>query len=133
MFKKISLIAFAAVLFVSCDITEKNSSSCPVIIGIATTAVTGPTETTVDVPITLEVSYKTKKNCGSFSSFFKNPSSDPLVDIITVNCSYDACACDQVESIEKENYTFKKSTAGVYVVKFKKTNETFIEHTVTVQ
>ena len=133
MFKKISLIALAAVLFVSCDISEKSSNSCPVIIGVSTTAVTGPIETTVDVPITLEVSYKTMKNCGGFSSFFKNPSTDPLVDIITTNTIYDACACDKVESIEKQNYTFKKSTAGIYVVKFKNTNETFIEHTVTVQ
>lgn len=133
MFKKISFIAVAAVLFVSCDISEKRSDSCPSIIGVATTAVTGPTETTVDVPVTLEVSYKAKKNCGGFSSFFKNPSSNPLVDIITVNTMYDACACDEVESVEKQNYTFKKSTAGIYIVKFKNTNETFIEHTITVQ
>lgn len=133
MFKKISLIAFVAVLFASCDISERNSSSCPIIIGVSTTEVTGPEETTVGVPITLEVSYKTKKNCGSFSSFFENPSTDPLVDIITTNTYYDQCNCDEIESVDKQNYTFKKSEAGVYTVKFRKTNETYVEHIVTVQ
>ena len=79
------------------------------------------------------MSYKTKKNCGPFSSFFKNASVDPKVDIITTNVYFDQCNCDQVESVEKENYTFKKSEPGVYVVKFKETNESFIEHEITVQ
>ena len=133
MFKKISLIAFVAVLFASCDISDTNSSSCPIIIGVATTEVTGPVETAVNAPIILEVSYKTKKNCGSFSSFFKNESVDPMVDIITTNTYYDQCNCDEVESVQTENYTFKKSEPGTYVVKFKKTNESFVEYAVTVQ
>lgn len=133
MFKKISLVALIAVVFASCDITERNTNSCPVIIGVSTTAVTGPIDAGIDQTINLEVSYKGKVNCGGFSSFFKNPSVDPLVDIITVNTTYDACACDEVETVEKQNYAFKKSTAGVYIVKFKKTNSEFIEHTVTVQ
>jgi hypothetical protein len=133
MLKKITLLVLSLGLFTACEISERNSNSCPVIIGVPTTAVTGPTETTVNTTITLEVSYKTKKNCGGFSSFYKNPSSNPLVEIITVNTYYDACACDQVESIDKRDFSFKKSTPGVYVVKFKKTNEEFIEHTVTVE
>lgn len=133
MFKKISLVALMAVVFANCDIKETNSSSCPVIIGVSTTAVTGPVEAAVNETVNLEVSYKTKASCGSFSSFYKNPSVEPLIDIITVNTVYDACACDEVESIKTQNYAFKKSAAGVYIVKFKKTNEDFIEHTITVQ
>ena len=133
MFKKISLIAFVTLLLASCDISREESSSCPVVIGVRATSVTGPSETAVDVPIILEVSYKTKKNCGDFASFYSSASSGPLSDIITVNVNYDACSCDEVESTEKENYTFKKSLPGIYQVKFKETNETFIVHTVTVQ
>ena len=133
MIKKISIIAFLAILSLSCDINEKRANSCPVIIGVSTTKVSGPIATAIDEAIVLEVSYKTKKNCGGFSSFFKNPSTDPLVDIITTNTFYDACSCDEVVSVQKEPYTFKKSTPGIYIVKFKNTNETFIEHTVTVQ
>ncbi len=133
MFKKISYTLLIATLFLSCEL-EEDSSSCPTIIGVPATLVTGPTETTVNVPITLEVSYKAKGDCGDFSSFFKNPSSDPLVDIITVNTTFDACSCKQEEATTlKENYTFKKALPGVYTVKFKNTNETTIDYTVTVQ
>ena len=133
MFKKISLIAFTAVLFASCDIGSTGSSSCPAVVGVPALAVTGPTEAVVDVPILLEVSYKTKKNCGDFYSFYKNEDLQPMVDIVTVNTTYDACSCDEVESTQKSNYTFKKSIPGTYLIKFKKTNETFVEHTVTVE
>ena len=133
MFKKISYTLLIATLFLSCEL-EEDSSSCPTIIGVPATLVTGPTETTVNEPITLEVSYKAKGDCGDFSSFFKNPSSDPLVDIITVNTTFDACSCKQEEATTlKENYTFKKALPGVYTVKFKNTNETTIDYTVTVQ
>ena len=133
MFKKILYTLLIATLFLSCEL-EEDSSSCPTIIGVPATLVTGPTETTVNVPITLEVSYKAKGDCGDFSSFFKNPSSDPLVDIITVNTTFDACSCKQEEATTlKENYTFKKALPGVYTVKFKNTNETTIDYTVTVQ
>lgn len=133
MLKKISTLAILALIMISCDISESSTVNCPEIIGVGTTAVTGPSETTVNTEIDLEVSYKARKNCGGFSSFYKNTSSDPLVDIITVNNTYNPCSCDQVESIQTANYTFKKSTAGIYIVKFKKTNEIFVEHTVIVQ
>ncbi len=134
MFKKISYTLLIATLFLSCEVDEKFSSNCPSTIGVPTTLVTGPTETTVDVPITLEVSYKAKGDCGDFTSFFKNPSTDPFVDIITVNTTFDACSCKQeVATTLKENYTFKKALPGVYTIKFKDTNQTTIDHTVTVQ
>jgi uncharacterized protein YkuJ len=133
MLKKMFPIAFAALLFISCEPTQTYENTCPLIIGVSTTSVTGPIETLVDVPILLEVSYKAKKNCGGFSSFFKNVSTDTLVDIITTNTSYDACNCDEVETTETKNYSFEKAASGVYTVKFKKTNETFVEHIITVQ
>jgi hypothetical protein len=133
MIKKISLIAFLSVFFISCDIGSTTTTNCPAIIGVAATAVVGPTEAAIDESILLEVSYKTKKNCGAFSAFFDNSFPSPLIDVVTVNVFYDACACDEIETVEKSNYTFKKSAAGVYVVRFKKTNDTFVEHTVTVE
>ncbi len=133
MFKKISFIICASLLFSSCEVENKVSNNCPIIIGVSATSVTGPTETTVDVPINLEVSYVTKPNCGSFTSFFKNQSTDAFIDIITVNSNYDACSCDQLESVLKQDYIFRKTLPGVYTVKFRETNDTFIEHIVTVQ
>lgn len=133
MFKKISLGLILVLLFNSCDLGGDGSNNCPLTIGVATSAVTGPIETPADVAINLEVSYKTKKTCGLFVSFFKELNPSPLIEIITVNTSYDACSCDEVVSTEKQIYIFKKSVPGIYILKFRDTNTTFIEHTVTVQ
>jgi hypothetical protein len=132
MFKKISLVALVAILVSSCELSE-NVINCPTTVGVVTTAISGPTEAAIDVPVDLEISFETKKNCGGFQLFYINPSDNVLVDIITVNTIYDECNCDEVLSVEKVNYAFKKSTAGVYVVKFRASNTTFIEHTITVQ
>jgi hypothetical protein len=133
MIKKISLILFLSVFFICCDVASITTTNCPAIIGVSATAVVGPTEADIDESILLEVSYKTKKNCGVFNAFFDNSFPSTLIDVVTVNVLYDACACDEMETVEKTNYTFNKSEAGVYVVRFKKTNDTFVEHTVTVE
>ncbi|WP_396177017.1 hypothetical protein [Flavobacterium sp.] len=133
MFKKISIVALATVLFASCDPSSNTTSNCPVIIGVPTTLVTGPTTTAVNVPINLEVSYKAKANCGDFTTFFKEFTSDPLIELITVNNSYDSCSCDEVETVQKRIYIFQKTVPGVYILKFKDSNTTTIDHTVTVQ
>lgn len=133
MIKKMLWCAFIAISVASCGLNDGGGNNCPSIIGVSTTAVTGPVETQVNVPVVLEVSYTSKANCGGFVSFFQPPSVTPLVDIITVNAEYDSCSCDEVESTQKVNYTFKKSLAGTYLLKFKKTNDTFVEHSVVVQ
>jgi hypothetical protein len=133
MFKKISLGVFLALFISSCDPAGSGGNNCPQTIGVSTSAVTGPIEAAVDVAINLEVSYITKKNCGAFVSFFKDLSPSPLTEIITVNASYDVCSCDEVVSTEKQIYVFKKSIPGIYILKFRETNTTFIEHTITVQ
>lgn len=133
MYKRFGAAVVVAFLFLGCSLSEGNGGNCAVVIGVPTTAVTGPTETQVDTQIVLEVSYTAKANCGGFVSFFQPPGETPFVDVITVNTEYDACSCDQVESVQKVNYPFKRSTAGTYLLKFKKSNDTYVEHTVVVE
>ncbi|MDD3003504.1 hypothetical protein [Flavobacterium sp.] len=135
MFKKITLLGLSLVLFTACEIGHEASSTCPVVIGAPTAFVVGPNTTQVNVPVTLEVSYKTKKKCGEFVSFHTATNAGPLSNIITVNTTYDQCKCNEEdpETVEKENYTFKKSMPGLYVLKFKQTNETYVVHNVTVE
>lgn len=135
MLKKITLLVLSLGLFTACEIGHEASSTCPVVIGAPTSFVVGPNVTQVNVPITLEVSYKTKTKCGEFVSFHTATSSGPLSNIITVNTTYDACKCneDEIETVEKQNYTFKKSTPGLYVLKFKQTNDLYVVHNITVE
>ena len=131
MFKKSLLLCFVALSAASCDISNDQPSNCPAVIGVSTVAVSGPTTATVDQTINLNVSYKTKKNCGDFHSFYKEVNG--LEKTITVNTIYDACDCDEVVTTEIAPYAFKEAAAGVYVLKFKETNTTFITHTITVE
>jgi hypothetical protein len=133
MFKKIIFLFLSVLAVASCDVASTRDITCPELIAVETTAISGSTSTAVNVSIDLEISYKAKKNCGGFELFFVNPSQDLLVDILTINTSYDGCKCDEIETVEKVNYPFTKSLPGVYLVKFRKTNTTYIEHTVTVQ
>jgi len=131
MLKKSIFLCFLALSIAGCDISSDEMNNCPTIIGVSTVAVAGPTTAAVDETINLNVSYKTKKNCGGFQTFFKEVIG--LEKIVTVNVIYDYCDCDEVVTTEVQPYAFKESTAGVYVLKFKETNTTFITHTVTVE
>lgn len=131
MLKKTITLAFLALSIASCDLSSDSPGTCATIIGVATEAVEGPTTAAINETITLNVSYQTTSNCGGFQSFYKQGTG--LEKIITVNTVYDACNCDEEVSIEVEPYAFKESVAGVYVLKFKESNSTFVTHTVTVE
>ncbi|MDI1255239.1 MAG: hypothetical protein PSV16_03980 [Flavobacterium sp.] len=128
--KSILFLLLTAVAFSSCDISGSNSSTCSQIIGIGTTAVTGPTVAAVNETIVLNVSY-IRSSCATFSNFYEVNDVDGK--LITVNVQVDPCACTSEETItESKNYNFKRTTAGTYVLKFKVTNTTFVTHTIVV-
>ena len=128
--KSILFILLAAVTFSSCDISGNDAHSCPQIIGIGTTAVTGPATAAVNETIVLNVAYQ-RSSCATFSDFYEVNEID--AKIITVNVQVDPCACTSEETVnESKNYNFKRATAGTYVLKFKKTNTTFVTYTIVV-
>ena len=120
-----------AVLFASCDPGYSNESNCPVIVSVPTAAVTGPSAAAVNEEISFNVSYRSRANCSDFSTFHKQI----LVNqrIITPTVVYDACACtDSTVTTRTEVFKFKEAAAGVYELKFRKENDDYINHTVTV-
>lgn len=129
-----AVLSFVLGTLASCDIGDSvNTSSCPTVIGISATAVTGPTEAQVNEEISLPVSFKIASACGDFNRFYVDPNGLPSERTITVNATYDACDCDNVYTTETEPYKFKAATAGTYTLKFKTTNTTFVTHVVTVE
>ena len=128
--KSILFVLFSAVAFSSCDVGATDSSTCPQVIGLGTTAVTGATTAAVNETIALNVTY-TKSSCATFSSFYEINEGENK--IITVNVQVDSCACTSEETVnETKIYNFKRTAAGTYVLKFRVTNSTFITHTIVV-
>lgn len=132
---KTMLIALAFISFSSCDLGGDDNFStqnCTYLAGIATTAVTGPITANVNEEISLTVSFTLANNCGKFHLF--NEAIGANRDkIITVNAIFEGCNCDNVPVAKTETYKFKAVSEGVYNLKFKKANDEFLMHTITVE
>lgn len=132
LIKKVAVTLLVTIFLASCDASNySNTSNCPITVGAPTVSVTGPSAAAINEEVTLNVSYKTKKNCGDFINFSKQSLANQR--IITVNVVYDACACsDATETNEVEPFKFKESEAGLYVLKFKTENDLYVVHNITV-
>lgn len=96
----------------------------------ATTGVSGPNETTVNVPITLNVSFAVGNSCGEFNRFAETIAF-PKDIIATVD--YNGCSCTPVSTPISRPYTFTAPAAGTYVLNFVTANsEAPIVKTITV-
>ena len=69
--KSFILFSIFTVFMLSSCLSEDANNSCYEISGTPSTSVDGPTETTVGVPITLDVTYTVRSNCDSFYLFFE--------------------------------------------------------------
>ena len=128
-----TVMLLALIVFVSCELSNDDSRNCSAIIGVPTTAVTGPIAASVNEEINLSVSYKIATACGDFYAFNVVPTTTINEKIITVYNTYDACNCDNVYTTESEPFKFKAAAEGVYTLKFRTTDTTFVTHVVTVE
>ena len=120
---------FAAVLMSSC-MSENDENACYSITATPTTAVTGPTETTVGVPITLNVTYTVFNNCDSFYLFFEEITQS--AKYYAVNVRYDGCNCPSQNYSRTQPFEFVSQEVGSFALRFKTTNTTYVEHVVEV-
>jgi hypothetical protein len=127
---KITFLFFSLLMLSGCDVGSDEQKCHSDSIGVGVTAVTGPETAAVDETITLNVAFKVLNDCGSFQVFNKAATEDAT--IITVNVQYDGCSCGATDLDRTAPYTFKASVPGVYVLKFRITNSTYITHTITV-
>jgi hypothetical protein len=94
-----------------------------------TTAVNGPNETTVNVPITLNISFSLGNTCGEFIRFSETVS---FPKSVVATAEYTGCDCAIDTSINTEPYVFTAPTAGTYELRFLTSGETPIVKTITV-
>jgi hypothetical protein len=114
---KLNLIALIAgvMLLSGCSISE-DDNYCYDRYFMATTAVTGPNETTVNVPITLNVTFVVGNSCGEFFEFAESTTTFPKE--IAAAVDYEGCQCDTTATTDTQPYVFTAPAAGTYVLKF---------------
>lgn len=107
------LFVLFMVLSLSSCLKNDSDSTCYEISGTPTTAVQGPTATTVGVPINLDVTYTVLNTCDSFLLFFEEI--DQSVKYLTVNVRYDGCNCEEEVTDRIKQYEFISFIRSRYI------------------
>lgn len=127
---KYFLPSLLLIFLLSSCISDDRVNNCYEISGTPTTSVDGPTETTLGVPITLQVTYTVMNNCDSFYLFFEEEMFG--AKYYTVNVRYDGCNCEQQNFSRTTPFEFVPQAVGTFALRFKTTNSTFVEHIIEV-
>ena len=117
--KFIALLILAAGIGAACSVDDKDNY-CFSSAYVPISAVTGPTTTKINVPITFNVSYLPGGTCGKLNHIVESkPTTDePLKRNITVLVDYVGCQCPATDKALTDPYTFTASAAGTYELKF---------------
>ena len=133
LIKNVLGILFVLGTFTSCSLSDDSQQNCTEVLSVSTTSVSGATVGQVNEEITLTVSYRVAETCGEFYGFSKQDVSETEKNI-AVLFTYDLCNCNQTENtIVTAPYKFKATQAGTYKLKFAKTDEVFVTHTIVVE
>lgn len=114
------------IFFVSCS---EGENECSYEANSPTLLVEGENSTTLNQPVVLTITYEVISECGNFKSFTEQEIGN--TSEIIVKARYVGCDCPQLLTNKTTTYTFNKSQAGVYLLKFRTFNN-FIEHTIEV-
>lgn len=126
--KAIALALFVTAGFVSCN----NDDDTPSITTKKTlvSLVTGPTAGTVNQELTLNVTFTVDNSCGAFNKFIETTTDKTTV--IEVEAKYEGSNCGTTAATKTTTYKFKATTAGTYILKFKKSATEFVTQTIVI-
>ncbi|MHA3788874.1 hypothetical protein ACX0HA_11730 [Flavobacterium hauense] len=129
-FKFIALLVLLAGIGIACS-SNNDDPYCFVRQATPATEVTGPTTTTIDLPVVLDVTYLPYGTCGKFNAFSET---DIFPKDITIVVDYEGCECPENKDTKVEPYTFKSNKAGTYELRFRtgNTSNPYISKTITV-
>jgi hypothetical protein len=95
-------------------------------------SVEGPVTGRVNEVVPLSVSFGVSSGCGQFNQFVVE-SLAGTTHTVQVRARYAGCICTQVAPILQATYPFQANQPGVYTVRFRKADNSFVTHTVTIQ
>ena len=126
--KMVAFVLFMAAGFIACD----KDDDVPSIITKKSlvTNVTGATTGNVNQEIALEVTFGVDNKCGAFNKLLKETTDKTTT--IEVEAKYVGSNCGTTASTKKITYKFKATSAGTYIIKFKKSNTEYITHTIVI-
>lgn len=128
-FKFLALLV-AVTTITACSLGDDSEQYCFFQAYAPATTVTGPDTTTVNVPITLNVSFSISNSCGVFNRFGESVSFPKTIAAVI---DYTGCECTAVTGTTTKPYVFTSATAGTYVLNFTTAvNNTPITKTITV-
>ncbi|MFD2602091.1 hypothetical protein [Flavobacterium suzhouense] len=117
--KFITLLTIVASIGGACSLDDKEQY-CFTSQYTGITGVTGPSATTVNTPITLNVSYIPLGTCGTFNKFTETQTitGQDFPKDIKVLVDYEGCQCPATDTAETVSYTFTATTPGSYELNF---------------
>jgi hypothetical protein len=124
-------IVFSLFLFTTCNKDEENEDECveyhyaPVIL------VDGPSGGEVNDEIPIGVLFSCFNGCGRFSSFEESKSGNEIE--IRVVAKYKGCTCTTDVPMLSSTYNFSAKEPGIYLLKFRKTDDLFEMDTIVIQ
>lgn len=95
-------------------------------------SIEGPATGRVNEIVPLAVSFQVSSGCGRFSQFIVE-SVAGTTHTVQVQARYAGCICTQVAPTLQATYPFQATQAGVYAVRFRQADNSFVTHTVTIQ
>lgn len=125
-----AIVLFTAAAFTSCSNDDDNNSGTPTSKTAFVTAVTGPTTGTVNTELSLNVAFTADNACGVFDKVIETTAANTKT--IEVKAKYTGTNCGTTPTSKTTVYKFSATTAGTYVLKFKKTATDFVTQTIVV-
>lgn len=119
-FKFLALL-IAVGTITACSLGDDSDQYCFTQGYVPATTVTGPETTTVNVPITLNVTFSVGNSCGVFNRFAETTSFPKTVVALV---DYTGCQCTAVTTPTTKTYTFTAPAAGTYEIRFTTANNT---------
>lgn len=95
-------------------------------------SVTGPATGRVNDVVPLVVSFGVSSGCGQFNQFVVENVAG-TTHTVQVRARYAGCICTQVAPVLQATYPFQANQPGIYTIKFRQGDNSFVTHTVTVQ
>ena len=129
--KYLNQVVFSLIIILlGCD-KKHEDTSCLSSTKAPVTKIEGANSALVNQEIILTVSFGCYNGCGQFGNFDEVFSGNSTT--IAVNAKYEGCICTQDAPIRQTTYKFKKSQTGTFDLKFLKTENTYLTHTIIVQ
>jgi hypothetical protein len=131
--KKIKLQVIALVLVVASGFTScSNDDDEPILVTKKSfiSAVAGPTTGRVNQELILTVSFGVDNDCGAFNKFVEITTGNTKE--IEVESKYVGTNCNTIPVTKTTPYSFKATTAGTYILKFKKSATEFVTQTIVI-